>query len=104
MKSDEKDMTLDPGPHRKKTIGVLGGAGPSGFGFGDPACPVWVWLRVRPHDPDLSGPGPRRNMGGFWDWVCWGLRVPVFAACQIDMKNMDFRYFQDPRALEKYDF
>ena len=45
----------------KKTSGGLGGA-----------ASVWVCrtaARVRPHYPELPGPGPKRDMAWVWDWV-----------------------------------
>ena len=54
-------MTLDPARPEKTRRGVWGGvAPPVGLGFGIPPA---ARVRVRPHYPELPGPGPRRDMG-----------------------------------------
>ena len=62
-------MALDPGPPGKNERGSGGRSPLVGLGFGSLPARVWVWVRVRPHYPDLPGLGPRRDTGWAWYWV-----------------------------------
>ena len=65
-------MTLDPSRPKKKRWGFWGGG----------RSPTQV----------LRGPGPRRDMGWFWDWV---LGLGNVSRILENVADSDFQYFQD---------